>query len=52
MKRKILLMLFAAMLAFCSLNVFAASTDPCDTEDPDPSPEPEPTDSMPIKLGE
>lgn len=45
-------MLFAAMLAFCSLNVFAASTDPCDPDPPDPSPEPEPTDSMPIKLGE
>ena len=40
------------IFAFCSLSAFAASTDPCDTEDPDPSPEPEPTDSMPIKLGE
>lgn len=51
MKRKILLMLFAAMLAFCSLSAFAASTDPCNPKDPD-LPEPDDTDSMPIKLGE
>lgn len=51
MKRRFLTILFFAMLSFCSLNVLAANSDPCNTEEP-PPPDPNPGDCMSIELGE
>ena len=51
MKRRFLTILFFAILSFCSLNVLAAISDPCNTEEP-PPPDPNPGDCMSIELGE
>ncbi len=50
MKNKFLILLFAALFAFCSFGAFAAE-DPCNPTPPEP-PDPDPGECMSIELGE
>lgn len=50
MKNRFLILMFAAMFAFCSLTALAGK-DPCNPTPPEP-PDPDPSGSMPIALGE